>query len=339
MDTIKSVRPNRRPGGMSYKFQRLREKIRRAVESGELTGKLPGERELARRFRVNAKTLSKALTDLAAEGLLHRSIGRGTFVSSADNPAGRADGPWLLLVDADVDPSVIQCLKDRNPQAQVSDDLATLRPSYLNQFSAVIDLAAQTPESFLRDLLVRNIPLVAVGHEPRVYSTHAVLLDMPLGVSRLARELILGGHRRLVSIEARSSNSIAERIAQTAARYCSDFAVDPCDAGDIAGVVDQGATAAICASTTLARQTLQNLAAADITVPQQISICAVGWDDGEVPCTGYFAAATQSASAVTDILAQAQGRPTMLWLAGKMVDRGTMGMVESTATMATALIA
>src|SRR5881394_1934301 len=74
--------------GMSYKFQRLREKLRAAIASGELSGKLPGERALAKRFHVNAKTLSKALTDLAAEGLLDRSIGRGTYVKgSAPAPA------------------------------------------------------------------------------------------------------------------------------------------------------------------------------------------------------------------------------------------------------------
>jgi len=36
-----------RQRGMSYKFQRLREKIRAAITSGELSGKLPGERALA----------------------------------------------------------------------------------------------------------------------------------------------------------------------------------------------------------------------------------------------------------------------------------------------------
>src|SRR4051812_5036273 len=35
---------------LSYKFQRLREKLRNAVASGELSGKLPGERTLAKRF-------------------------------------------------------------------------------------------------------------------------------------------------------------------------------------------------------------------------------------------------------------------------------------------------
>ena len=73
---------------MSYKFQRLREKLRRGDRSRRVLGKLPGERTLAKRFHVNAKTLSKALTDLAAEGLLDRSIGRGTYVKGS---APRAD--------------------------------------------------------------------------------------------------------------------------------------------------------------------------------------------------------------------------------------------------------
>jgi len=83
---------------MSYKFQRLREKLRQAVVTGELTGKLPGERALAKRFHVNAKTLSKALTDLAAEGVLDRSIGRGTYVKGSA-PAPATTGRWLILTD------------------------------------------------------------------------------------------------------------------------------------------------------------------------------------------------------------------------------------------------
>src|SRR3954467_15541533 len=81
---------------LSYKFQRLREKLRAAIASGELSGKLPGERALAKRFHVNAKTLSKALTDLAAEGVLDRSIGRGTYVKGSAPSANQA-GRWLLL--------------------------------------------------------------------------------------------------------------------------------------------------------------------------------------------------------------------------------------------------
>src|SRR5262249_61183333 len=82
---------------LSYKFQRLRERIRQAIRDGELSGKLPGERELARRFKANPKTLSKALTDLASEGLLDRSIGRGTYIHGSAPSSDERSGRCLLL--------------------------------------------------------------------------------------------------------------------------------------------------------------------------------------------------------------------------------------------------
>src|SRR3954463_2115768 len=105
---------------LSYKFQRLREKLRDAVASGELSGKLPGERALAKRFNVNAKTLSKALTDLAAEGVLDRSIGRGTHAKGTEpppNPLGRG----LVLCDAEADrcPPYVEALQKVNAEAIV----------------------------------------------------------------------------------------------------------------------------------------------------------------------------------------------------------------------------
>jgi DNA-binding GntR family transcriptional regulator len=64
----------------SYKFQRLRVQLRDAIVRGDFKDKLPGERLMARDLHVNAKTLSKALDELAAEGLLERIVGLGTFV-------------------------------------------------------------------------------------------------------------------------------------------------------------------------------------------------------------------------------------------------------------------
>src|SRR5689334_10616910 len=131
---------------LSYKFQRLREKLRAAIASGELNGKLPGERQLSRRFRVNAKTLSKALTDLAAEGLLERSIGRGTFVRGHAQPAPQStEEKWLLLCDADQAHSpLVQAIVQANPAAQIASDISAMRPSFINQFKAVIDFADNT---------------------------------------------------------------------------------------------------------------------------------------------------------------------------------------------------
>lgn len=312
--------------GMSYKFQRLREKIRQAVASGELSGKLPGERELARRFHVNAKTLSKALTDLAAEGLLQRSIGRGTFVRGAADEEPVAAGPWLLISDRQSDPEVIAQLRAINSEAQVIEDVSALRPSYLNQFAAVIDLAAQTPESFLRDLLVRNVQVVALGREPRTYSTNAVLIDSALGAAHLARQMLLTGHRRFAAIEGRTQTIVADTIRSLAPNYNAEISVDACFPRDIVAAVESGVTACICDNPAAAEECMRLLAQADVAVPGKISIAAIGSTPSkEYPCTGYYVGADQKATAVAEILRAGQnGRPTILWLTGKVVDRATI---------------
>src|SRR5689334_11624378 len=162
-----------RQSGMSYKFQRLREKNREAVESGELTGKLPGERTLARRFHVNAKTLSKALTDLAAEGVLDRSIGRGTYVKGSAPISSAVSSRWLIIAGKDGDYTpILDGLRTACEELETISCTDAVRPSFLNQFSAVIDLCCTTPDAMLRNLLVRNMPVVAVNKESLSFSVN-----------------------------------------------------------------------------------------------------------------------------------------------------------------------
>src|SRR5213075_434592 len=110
----------------------------------EHSGKLPGERELARRFKANPKTLSKALTDLAAEGLLERSIGRGTYVKGTA-PEVEKSAKWLILCDDD-HTIAVEKISERHADVQVARDIRGMRPSFLNQFRAVIDLSQVTPD-------------------------------------------------------------------------------------------------------------------------------------------------------------------------------------------------
>jgi len=202
--------------------------------------------------------------------------------------------------------------------------VSSIRPSFLNQFSAVIDLAWATPESFMRDLLVRGIPVVAVGTEQRKYSVNGVMFDSMLGASQLTRQLVLGGHRHFLAIEERTRITIAEAIRKTAARYCQDFSVDACSAADAVQAAGFGATACICDSVDGAMRTLESLRRAGVNVPEQMSVAAVGWTGQDHPCTGYFVDTKQQAAAIAEILANGQpARPATLWLAGVLVDRGT----------------
>jgi GntR family transcriptional regulator len=322
---------------LSYKFQRLRERLRAAIASGELCGKLPGERQLARRFRANAKTLSKALTDLAAEGLLERSIGRGTFVKGSV-PQSASQDKWLLVCSPDdLETPLVNHLLRENPQIQVATDTSTMRPSFLNPFRAVITFDKATPEEFLRDLVVRNLTVVLVGREPSTYSTHAVLVDRTLGAARVAREMLTLGHRRFFVVHRADQPYMLNAVRQTAQRFDAGATVDGGNPQDVLAAVEAGATAIICDSRKDSVVAKQRLERAGIDIPGRVSFGAVGSRNADVVCSGYYVNPIDKANAVLQLLRdpQSQHRPTTLWLTGQYIDCGTIAQAgEMAGTMA-----
>lgn len=328
-DTTSAANARVRQSEMSYKFQRLREKLRQAIDIGELAGKLPGERALAKRFHVNAKTLSKALTDLAAEGLLDRSIGRGTYVKGSA-PSQTAGGRWLLLCDSrEEDQLLVDALQAVNADLQTAQSAVDMRPSFLNQFSAVIDLASSTPESFLRDLVVRSMPVVAVNRELHVYSMNAVMIDAVLAVSRLGRDLMLAGHRRLAAVEPRGTSTIAQTLRKASDRYAAGAVVESFTAEEISTLIDHGFTGVVCHSASCAARVSAHLERSGLRAPEHLSLTAVGVANGSAPCSGYYCSAEQVADAVVELLKAPTARPTTLWLAAEFHDRGTIKPIGS----------
>jgi len=314
-------------GRLSYKFQRLRERLRGAVASGELQGKLPGERTLARRFHVNAKTLSKALTDLAAEGLLDRSIGRGTYVKGQAPAAQLRRGRWMIIADGDrADSQLVQLFSQASPEGEVVTDVTALRPSFLKQFDAVVDLGTQTPASFIRDLVVRNVPVIAVNCEPETYSVNTVSTDRVTGANFLARDLIIGGHNHIAVVRSLPrGGGVTHAVELAAQRYGTDTVIQVCEKDEVVAAVKAGATAILCDSTDVARQVKSALAAANLRTPDDVSLVAVGCCADDAPCSGHFADTRVIAKSVTDLLRDgAVGhRPTLLWMATRWVDLGT----------------
>src|SRR3546814_18575365 len=82
------------------------DRIREMIGQGELApgSRLPPERELAERLRVNRGTLRKALARLEYEGAITRPVGRGTIIghppTTANAHANAA--PPIGLMDARV---------------------------------------------------------------------------------------------------------------------------------------------------------------------------------------------------------------------------------------------
>jgi DNA-binding transcriptional regulator YhcF (GntR family) len=317
---------------LSYKFQRLREKLRAAIASGELSGRLPGERKLARKFRVNAKTLSKALTDLAAEGLLDRSIGRGTFVKGTDaSSMSPTAEKWLIICEPQqANSAVVQRLLSANPEAQCVTGMPPQRPSFLNSFKAAVIFSGDATEAFIRDLVVRNVAVVVAGREPSTYSTHAVLIDRSHGAAMVARDLMLAGHRRIAVMEAPGSTELTSAIRQTARRYAPDAAIEAICDGEVPAAIRQETTAVICDSSDAADRVRKSLEELQLEVPRHVSLAIIGSGDAECQCSGYVVSSEQFSQAIIEILRDNTAkRPVTLLLSGQSIDCGTIGPTES----------
>ena len=79
-------------------YRQIKTLILQALETGEWRPgqSIPSEQELASRFRVSQGTVRKAIDEMAAENLLVRKQGKGTFVASHHDP--RALFRFLRLV-------------------------------------------------------------------------------------------------------------------------------------------------------------------------------------------------------------------------------------------------
>ncbi|MDY0012260.1 MAG: GntR family transcriptional regulator [Rhodocyclaceae bacterium] len=82
-------------------YRQIKGLIMQALESGEWRPgqAIPSEQELAQRFNVSQGTVRKAVDEMAADNLLIRKQGKGTFVASHNDP--RALFRFLRLVPVD----------------------------------------------------------------------------------------------------------------------------------------------------------------------------------------------------------------------------------------------
>ena len=248
---VETARSKPRTSEMSYKFQRLREKLRardRVGRAGRQAAGRAGAGQAVSRQRQDAEQGADRPGRRGRARPQHRA--RDLRRREPPRPPRTATGRWLLLCD-DEDPDaliLLEHLRRANPDTQSTCEGPSMRPSVLNAFSAVVDAAAATPESFLRDLVVRNLTVVAVGREARMYSMHAVLVDAALGGARIARDLLLAGHRKLAAVESRGSSVLISSMRATAARLAPEASVDAFSPEDAGRLGESGVTAVVCDS-------------------------------------------------------------------------------------------
>ena len=119
-DTIAQAPVAAMPPTFSPLYRQIKALITRSLEAGEWKpGEvIPSENELAGRYKVSQGTVRKAIDELAAENLLLRRQGKGTFV--ATHTEARAQFRFLrLMPDAGEQPypdsRILECRRARAP--------------------------------------------------------------------------------------------------------------------------------------------------------------------------------------------------------------------------------
>lgn len=105
-------------------YQQIRELITKSLASGEWGPGdiIPSESELAERFGVSQGTVRKAIDEMAAENLLVRRQGKGTFVDTHDDP--RSFFRFLRLAANDGKPLTLKSVPLECWRAKAGTDVA-----------------------------------------------------------------------------------------------------------------------------------------------------------------------------------------------------------------------
>lgn len=127
-------------------YRQIKGLILQALEGGEWRPgeAIPSELELAARFNVSQGTVRKAIDEMAAENLLVRRQGKGTFVASHDDPRAFFRFLRLMPIHGEIVPSrsvPLECWRAKaGPEAartlniELSDPIIVVRR--LLEFSA-----------------------------------------------------------------------------------------------------------------------------------------------------------------------------------------------------------
>lgn len=343
-------------GGLSYKYQRLRERLRIAVKSGELTGKLPGERELARRYAANAKTINKALNDLAMEGLVYRHVGRGTFVasSSVSSPvqARARRFAWMVSTQlhlSDGEPLLsairesLEKVGHRIETIEMDEDedggllSGHLGHRHFRQFDGAL-LVSKPSSKLLDDLRRRRMSVVLLNNYAEAMRLPAVLPDRAHGAFVLCQHLVQLGHRRialLVRADCLPGATAAEAGYRAAMAYYGLDEMPVTRVGrsvewsDLAGA-SGSATAFICVPGQLGSVVKHLAAEAGVDVPGELSIAAI-CTPGEMcgqreSISCYEVEASCVLRWASELLTQrfSASQPPLIVVPGRFIDRGTL---------------
>lgn len=295
------------------KYEIIEEYVREKISSGEwkYKDKIEGVEELCERFAVSHITVQKAMTELAAEGLIVRVKGSGTFVNRGGSERvdlgeaiERKKVSLIIPVNEDIpDSSTLIIAKGAKNRA---DELGyNLMIEICNQtfssFTSVVEttIAGGTcgVAAFVFDVpaAVRakeahpELPYVMIDLFDDTHPCAGVTANNADGEILAVNHLIAKGHKRIGFVGVLPQRSTERerhtgyRIAMRAAG-CDEFCKKYQSTDDLPTLVEDiraGRITAVCTiNDQLAIMLIRYLQTNGISVPEQCSV--VGFDDHDV---------------------------------------------------------
>jgi LacI family transcriptional regulator len=206
--------------------------IKDQVLAGELKDKVPSERELAKKYNVNFKTVNKAISALVGEGLIYRVRGKGAFVkkgahenSSLSKTIGLAvydlkslNSPFYSEILAGIGEVVqksghkLQFLTTDKNERSANKSLYYMDAWAEGGFDGMIIAGEEPDECDLDKLNSKKYPIVLLGNYLPRKRISWVWADNFKGGRDAAMHLLSLGHRRIAFIRGFDSKIDSDRI-------------------------------------------------------------------------------------------------------------------------------
>lgn len=212
--------------GLLYK--QFEEALRSRILGGELLPgtRLPSDAEFCQSYGISRVTVRKALDRLAADGLIRREVGRGTFV---DDPRQRPRSNTLALFGfvsiGDVTSFALEILRGVEDAARregyhvlftcsnydAAQEGEHIRSLITRGVDGLVILPTFQPSSVLSELAASEFPCVLVDRYFDGVKIDCVCSDNELGGYQATRHLLELGHRRIGFVGRIPLSSSADR--------------------------------------------------------------------------------------------------------------------------------